>query len=218
MKKYNQLLKLFICGIASLTFINCSMAISRHQLLPASKCYTDNEIKKAEEIDILRDGEPAKKPIVRIAKVVAHGNGFATMETLESKLKEVTASLGGDLVYVTQYQVTNDETIGSYGSGLMISEQIKRPHLYGIACRYSKVRLGVNWGTPRGLIVYVTSGSIAEKIGLKEGYRIIAINGKFIDVNGYVLETELSAKNPGDKIKIEYLDTDQNKKSAEIVL
>jgi len=191
--------------------------MTQHELLPPSKHYSGLPAKLPSEVEIYRNGEIPKKPVVRLAAVAAHGNGYATLSLLETRLKEETAKLGADLVITYKYEVTQDETIGMYDSGFMMTDRIKRPHLYGIACVYSKVRLGVNFDK-KGVIEYVNSGSIAEKYGLKEGFRILAINGCFLDESGYVLETELSTKQPGDEIKLEYLDKNSEKQSVTIIL
>ncbi len=193
------------------------MANGIHEMLPPSKHYTNLEQRLPEDVELFKIGETPPKPCVRIASVAAHGNGHATMQILENKIKEESGKLGADLVILTQLQTTNSGTVGSYGGGIMTTTIVNTPHLYGVACMYSKVLLGIFFEED-GVIKYVNGGSLAERYGLKEGHKIVAINGKFVNWDGFTLEEELNVKSPGDKVKIEYLDKDLNKNMVEITL
>lgn len=195
----------------------CATAVGYHDMLPPSKHYTNLAPTPPGEVDLFQKGDAPAKPCVRIATIAVHGNGHATKHLLEDKLTEEAGKLGADLVIVTQYQVTNDQSIGTYGGGIMTSTRINTPHLYGVACKYSRVLLGV-FLDKKGVIEYVTSGSIAEKHGLKEGDKVVAINGKFLNMNDFTLEEEVNIKSPGDKIKIEYVNKDHEKIAVDIVL
>ena len=108
----------------------------------------------------------------------AHGIGYATTETLEQKLSEEAATLKSDVVIVEKFKITNDETVGTYGQGIMLSDSIKRPHLYGIACRSSKIALGIKYDHKEGTVQYVNANSLAARAGITEGDKLLAINGR----------------------------------------
>ncbi len=185
------------------------MARGVHELAPTANIVEKHNV-PFQEIEIYTKDMPPNKGFVAIANVAAHGNGYATNETLKETIKKETAKIGGELVILTERNVSKDETIASYGSGIYMANQIQRPHLYGVAAVYSKVKLGTvveNDGTIR----YVSPGSSAERAGLKEGMKVLSINGKFYN-NNLVMQTEVSAKNPGDIVSIEYLDSANEKK------
>jgi predicted metalloprotease with PDZ domain len=172
--------------------------------------------KQANEIEVFKQGVLPQKGVVYIANVAAHGNGYATMDTLENTIKEEAAKVGAELVILTNYQVSNDESVGSYGGGMFMSNQIKRPHLYGLAGVYSKVTFGIAV-EDNGNIKYVKTGSSAEEAGLKEGMQLLSINGVYYQ-NNNILQQEVGSKNPGDIITIEYLDHSKEKRKATITL
>jgi len=194
----------------------CAMALGRHEMLPPAQtiCSTSS---RAQSVKLYRQGEMPRKPFIRIAFVAADGNGYATLETLEQTLLDEAAKVGADCVIVTGREVTKDESIATYGRGFMIGDQIRRPHMYGVACRYAKVAIGVDLNKD-GVIEYVRSGSVAQKMGLVEGMKILAVNGYFLQSDNYTLERELLSKEPGEKVQIEYLDKNGEKISKEVVL
>ena len=185
------------------------MARGVHELTPTANIVEKHNV-HFQKIEVFTKDTPPNKPIVVIANVAAHGNGYATNETLKETIKKETAKIGGELVILTERNISKDETIGSYGSGLYMANQIQRPHLYGVAAVYSKVKLGTvveNDGTIR----YVSSDSSADRAGLKEGIKILSINGRFYN-NSLVMQTEVSVKKPGDIVTIEYMDNENEKK------
>ena len=103
--------------------------------------------------------------------VAAHGIGYATTETLEQKLSEEAATLKSDVVIVEKFKITNDETVGTYGQGIMLSDSIKRPHLYGIACRSSKIALGIKYDHKEDTVQYVNANSLAARAGINNRRR-----------------------------------------------
>jgi hypothetical protein len=132
----------FLCICLSLTSLSLSgcLACGKHEMLPPSKYITSLESGTAHTVELYREGEMPKRSCIRIAKVAAHGNAYATRDTLESTIRDEAASVGADYVVIIAQEVTKDETISSYYGGwgwvpgASISESIQRPHLYGIAC------------------------------------------------------------------------------------
>lgn len=197
------------------TISGCILAVGNHSYLPTvSKVH--KAYRQANDIEIYKQGSLPSKGVVYIANVAAHGNGYATIDTLENTIKEEAAKVGAELVVLTKYQVSKDETVGSYSGGMFMSNQIQRPHLYGLAGVYSKVTLGIVV-EGNGNIKYVASGSPAEKAGLKEGMQVLSINGVYFQ-NIEILQQEVSIKNPGDVITIEYLDSSKEKKKTSVTL
>mgnify|MGYP001581604637 CR=1 FL=1 len=204
---------LFCC---SCLVSGCAMAWGKHEFTPVARYVTAPE-NCNNHVDIFRKGETSKRPGYRIAAVAAHGNGYANQETLEKTILEEANKVCADFVIITAGEVTKDETIGTYSGGIMIANQIQRPHLYGIAYRYAKVALGINLDKD-GIIEYVRSGSTAEKSGLKEGCKLLTVNGIFVKSDVYSIEREILIKNPGDTVHIEYMDKEGNKNNKDIVL
>jgi len=201
------------CLIVAIT--GCGMARGVHELNSLAK-NTPKTNKTPIEIEVYTQDNPPPKPVIYIANVAAHGNGYADNNVLLTTLKEETSKVGAELVFITNKEISKDETIGSYGGGIMMSNQIKRPHLYGIAGVYSKVRLGIAAGDD-GIIKYINADSPADKAGLKEGMRLLSINGKYFN-NANLFQKEVSNKSPGDVVIIEYLNRDNNKTKVNVKL
>lgn len=193
----------------------CGMARGVYELRPpASNIQKSNKTENEIQVFTL-DNQPTK-PVVYLANVAAHGNGYADNNVLLATLKKEASKVGAELVIITNKEISKDEIISSYGGGIMMSNQISRPHLYGIAGVYSKVKIGIHAGND-GIIKYISSNSPAEKSGLKEGMRLLSINGKYFN-NTNLFQTEISNKSPGDIVTIEYLDSENSKKKIDVIL
>jgi hypothetical protein len=201
------------CLIVVIT--GCGMARGVHELNSLAE-NTPKTNKTPVEIEVYTQDNPPTKPVVYIANVAAHGNGYADNNVLLTTLKEETSKVGAELVFITNKEISKDEIIGSYSNGIMMSNQIQRPHLYGIAGVYSKVRIGITADND-GIIKYINADSPADKAGLKEGMRLLSINGKYFN-NQNIFQTEVSNKSPGDVVIIEYLDRDNNKTKVNVKL
>ncbi|WP_392343209.1 PDZ domain-containing protein [Pseudoalteromonas prydzensis] len=193
----------------------CGMARGVHEVNSLANAVPKAN-KLAVEIEVFTQDNPPLKPVLFIANVAAHGNGYADKNVLIDTLKEEASKVGAEFVFITNQEISNDEVIGSYGNGVMISNQIKRPHLYGLAGVYSKVRLGANIAND-GVIKYVSAESPADNVGLKEGMKVLSINGKYFN-NTSLLQREVSNKSPGDVVIIEYLDHTDRKAKVDVIL
>lgn len=206
-----------IVTLATATMLGgCAAAFGVHEKLPPASYISLSEPKTG-VLEVIRTGETPSRPIIRIANVAAHGNGFADQATLEKTLIQEAEKLNADCLIVLGKEVTKDETVGSYGGGVFTSNQIQRPHLYGVACKYSKVRLGIKWDK-NGVIDYVFSGSVAERAGITEGQKLLAINGQPFIYGSYVVEKEIGVRKPGDKVLIEVLSKNGEKIKKELTL
>jgi len=202
--------------LGAVVLSGCSMAWGVHQSLPYAP-QVSGALSTSGHVDVYRDGDRPRRPIILIAKLGANGNGYATDDTLVKTLVKEAQKVDADCLVITNSSVSRDETVGSYGGGLLFTSQIKRPHLYGIACKYSKVIAGLN-ADKNGLVGYVPSGTPAARAGIVEGDKLLALNGEAITSSPYVAEREVSLKSPGDKVTVDYLDKNGEKHTTVLTL
>ncbi|MGE4498547.1 MAG: PDZ domain-containing protein [Deferribacterales bacterium] len=212
-----KILILITTLFCSLVLLGCGTAIAQYDLLPPAYSLQPLKPKAESDVTLLKENEKPKKTFIRTATIGVHGNGYADRVLLESKLVKQAAELGADFVIVTEMQITKDEVVGTYGYGMFMSSQIQRPHLYGVAGVWSKVAMGINYDDT-GNITYVKANSPAEKAGIKEGYKLLAVEGEFFDTKAFTVEQIYTNKSPGDKLDIEYIDNNKVKQKATIIL
>ncbi len=123
--------------------LGCGMTYSARQMSSGSNLVAASGPKQPSDIVVFQEGEEPLKPIVKIANIGAHGNAYAKRNELEQRLRIEAAKIGADCVLVTEMKITKDETVGTYGGGLFISDDIQRPHLYGVAARWATAKLGI---------------------------------------------------------------------------
>ncbi len=214
----NKSIKIFKTTTLSFLLLfltGCGMARGVHELNYLAKT-TPKTNKSPMEIEVFTNDSPPSRAVIFFAKVAAHGNGYANNAVLLTTLKQETSKIGAELVFITNKEISKDEVIGVYGDGIMMSNQIKRPHLYGVAGVYSKVKIGIRADND-GIIKYITTDSPADKAGLKEGMRLLSINGQYFN-NADLFQKEVANKLPGDEVSIEYLDNDNNKLKVNVKL
>lgn len=206
---------LFGLVMVSLSMGGCAMATGAKEMHPSAR-YADLRRKTATEIMVYNANSGDIPPSIRVANLGAHGNGYANDQVLIQKLKEEAAAIGADMVVVYHKEITKDETIGTYGGGMFIADQIQRPHMYGVAYVYAKSTIGIRFDNNRK-ILYVVSGSGADKVGIKEGMTLLAVNGEFVnDIS--VFEKNVFSKNPGENISLEILNLDGIKEIFTVAL
>ncbi|WP_447599223.1 hypothetical protein [Nitrospira sp. Nam80] len=71
-------------------------------------------------VKLYRDGAFPEAGCFKRRKWLAHGNGYANMHTLESKIQEEAADIGTESVIILGSHVSNGTTFGTYGGGLAI--------------------------------------------------------------------------------------------------
>ena len=139
---------------------------------------------------LFRQGDRPKTEVVVLAQVSAVGYANATNEDLETKLLAEGAAIGADCVVITREDVIRDQIAIHPRGGLLSAaianaqgrgdvSVISQPVLHGVACRQATSSLGA-LVDKNGNVQYVRQGSAAEKVGLKEGMRVLAINETFI--------------------------------------
>jgi len=97
-----------------------------------------------------------------------------------------------------------------------MASTIQFPSLYGVACRKSNFRLGTRWDRDY-TVLYVTKGSIADQNGIREGDKILTLNGKLLIDDALVADREFGGKRSGDTVVVEVL-REGKKKSISIPL
>lgn len=211
-------MRLLLFVAITLTTAGCSMAWPVSEFLPPATIIGPRARISPAAVKLYREGQPPDRPFAQLAKIAAHGNAYATRTTLEQTLIKEAARLGANGVIIVGQEVTRDETIGSYGGGIMVANQIKRPHLYGVAFVWQKVRLGVASNAKDGqrTVTYVIAGSPAERAGIKEGDKLLAIDGQFVGANEMDFERAMYRYGPGDSATVELLDAAGQKRSVRI--
>jgi hypothetical protein len=206
-KSHGDGMKTILIVLLLIIMSGCSVAVGGHMLLPPAQ-YLNAAPKEVSEVGVYSPHTRPTQACLRLAQVEAHGNGYATYETLQETLVVEAAEIGADYLLVDALQVTADETVGTYAAGVMISSQIHRPHLSGTACRSPKVTIGLHFKDQlQGwLIRYVMPQSPADEAGFKEGETLLTVNGVFVPDNPYLFDREVAEAKPGDQMTFEVLD------------
>jgi len=206
-------LAFFIFGATYLS--GCAHVSVSNETLPPAKYAGD--IRPSGNFLVFKNGELPPRSFIRIGLVSASGNQNASFKNLEEKIIKTSKWIGGDGVIITNKNSTPSGSVGASSGGISISELTYSPSMYGVIFKYSRVDFGVLCDK-QGRINYVKENSTAEREGLSEGMKILAINGNPLLSSPYVAEEEIGVKNPGDKIAIEFLDKNTQKIRKEIIL
>jgi hypothetical protein len=212
--------RLFSVGmLATSLFAGCASARGSRQILSSAELLERGEANQVPEF--FRKGEHQIPEGVVIAKVSAEGNVYAQPQHLEARLLAEGAAIGADFVVATHQEVLRDKVVhhrpsGLIGIALRVAQGtgdmsvISRPVLHGVACRRAKASLGAELDAD-GLVQYVRRGSAAERAGLKEGMRLLAINEAFMRADEFVLDREVFSRNPGDVVEVDAIAADGEK-------
>ena len=178
--------------------------------------------------ELFRKGEQQTPEGIVIAKVTAAGNVYANRQQLEAKLVAEAAAVGADYVVATHQEVLKDKVVhhphsGLIGLALNVAQGtgdmtvMGRPVLHGVACRRASASLGAVVDQD-GRVQYVRSESAAERAGLREGMRLLAINENFIHSDEFVFAREVFARNPGDVVQIDAITPGSEKVRVAVML
>ena len=216
----NRILFMMVLTIAIFSTSGCGIARGRYDVTPID-VPGPAEKRTMEQVPAFRvEALPPNLPAcIPIANVYADGNGFAWREELEEELREQASEVGADYVVIDNIKVSNDETGGTYGGGLMLSGQIQRPHQAGYACRASKVKMGAHFDGKSYKIKYVYPNSAAAKAGFVEGEEILSADGVYLGgTDRYAWYRTVSVKQPGQKVVFEVLNRNGEKITREVTL
>ena len=89
------------------------MATGVNELLPGDE-YSKPVALTSAQVQLFKHGTKPKTGCILVARVAAHGNGYADMKTLEQTLREQAVTLKADVVLIDKFETTKDETVGAY--------------------------------------------------------------------------------------------------------
>lgn len=177
----------------------CGFARGQHTLLSeTANLLPAKSLQSEAAVQVFTKDTRPKIGCVKVAAVVANGNAYATQEDLIETLKAETFRVGADTVVVVESGQTS-QTVGTYGGGIALAEQINFPHLAGVACRTGSIWHGIRFDHTKPhlwMVRYVYDGSPADKAGIHEGDEIVAINGGFLGDDQAAWDREVNAKPP----------------------
>ena len=207
---------IFFVFILLLNF-SCAIVRTDYKMLPIAN-HIEVENKELTHVEVYNELVPPKKPHLCFVSFVASGNNFSKDSDLLEKLKELSFKHKAPVLITSSSRKEMTSTMSTYlGSGIYVNDPINSHVMRGFGCQYSKVELGLIYDDD-GTITYVKAGAIAAGVGLKEGMKLIAINGRPVPGDRWTVPIELLTKKPGDEVKIEYLDLSKTKKSIDLKL
>jgi predicted metalloprotease with PDZ domain len=168
-------------------------------------------------VTLVQPGESVQEPLFCYMNIAAWGNQNAQKHDIEKAIMEEAKQINADYVLLGDFK---SQQVGAFsqhlGYGIVTHNPVFQNGMGGTACNISEVSLGIVHD--KGQIQYVKKDSIADKKGLKEGMKIIAVNGRSIASDEYAIPIEINSKSKGEVIDIEYLDIKQTKKSMKVKL
>ena len=210
------LLPLLLFGISG-----CGQVVAvRHTMLPPGAALGSLEPKEASVVSLFKEGSRPSEGCIGLARLSAKGDPYTKREVLEGRLKEEGTKLGADFVLITGYREIEDNGpphFIEYGAGIPIADDVRNPYLYGLACRQSNVRLGIDLSKD-WTVQSVAVGSLAAKMGIEPGDRLVSVNRNHLPDHQYAYEQDILSRRPGDRVVIEYLTKTGNRVSKDIAL
>lgn len=211
---------LILIGITLLVLTGCGIARGQHKLLPeTANLIPPKSLQSETEVQVFMGDARPKMGCVKIAAVIANGNAYATQDNLIEALKAETFRVGADAVVVIESGQTS-KTVGTYGGGIALAEQINFPHLIGVACRTGSIWHGIRFDptkSPLSVVRYVYDGSPADKAGIHEGDEIVATNGSFLGDDNSAWDRDVNAQPPQTVVTVQFVRQGQ-KHSVKMVL
>ena len=147
------------------------------------------------------------RAVIPFAQMGAHGNGYATRDSLKRDLSLKAAKLGADCVWVSNSEVKNAGTVTSYGNGFAMSEPVQCLSMYGQACVWSPVRVGLAIDKDNK-VTDVIPGGAADRAGLKINDRILAMNKNRLTGDPLAMSRALAVVVPGQEVDTEIVGPD----------
>jgi hypothetical protein len=207
-----------VCLALLFTLSGCGFARGDHKMLETADLIAPKTLKRASDVQLFQGEARPKVGCVKTAFIAANGNGYATREDLEAGLRQEAMVVGADVVIVGQQGQTS-QTVGAYGGGIILSEQINFPYLVGVACRTGTIWHGIRFDPDqKGWIVrYVFDGSPAQKADIREGDEIVTVNGNFLGDDPFAWDREINAKSPSTTVQVQVIRSG-NKQRLQLVL
>lgn len=85
-------MKAFFLALSILLLSGCAMARGQHEMLEPAGMMPPAKM-DPEGVKLYRDGAFPEAGCFKMAKVAAHGNGYANMHILESKIQDEAADI-----------------------------------------------------------------------------------------------------------------------------
>jgi membrane-associated protease RseP (regulator of RpoE activity) len=158
----------------------------------------------------------APRAVVPFAAMGAHGNGYANRASLKKDLAGRAAAMGADCILIGGSQINQGPTVMSYGGGTAISQQVQTMSLYGWACMWAPVRLGLQWDKDNK-VLDVVPGSPAERAGIVISDRILAIGSERITSDPWAAYRATWRARPGQTLDIEVVRVEGSRVVAHVV-
>lgn len=215
MKKYLNLIIFF-----QITFLSsCAVVHTRYEDLPTKNISTITKTSIINPTIIKhREATSLNRSFYCSSILWVWGNTAANEGDLIKKLKEEAVKNNAPLVLRSDLRHDSSSSQSVYlGYGLTQTSPILLPMIDARLCHYSKVQFGARF-EKNGIISYVNDNSPASKSGLKEGMKILKLNETFVPGNDFAIDLEIRAKNPGDRVLVEYLDINGKKNKTTITL
>lgn len=190
-----------MCAIILLPLLSgCSMARIAVEDLPINVARNQSN---QTDVPVYEYGiELPPRAGIPIARLGAHGNGYANKEYLLLQLGKRGSKIGADFIVAHNQQINAGPTVTSYGRYSAISSTIQTLSIYGTAYVFAPVRLGAQWDT-ENVIIDLQPGMPAKSAGLEIGDRILAVNGNRTTNDPLAAPRALAACKPGDRVRIE---------------
>lgn len=200
---------------------SCSTVSGSHHLLPPAELFLNAQPKSPSQVQLFSEEVRPPTGCIRIANLFVFGDQFTTRETLEWALRAEGAKIGVDFVIEAESRAMYEDRTMSAGTRRVDPSSTQRHILSGIGCRTAKVRLGIDRAFDSDedwTISYVYPNSLAEKIGLKAGDRLLSVNGIDLATDPYAYEREVHLKSHGDQVTVVYRTREGATKTANVVL
>lgn len=176
----------------------------------------DNKL-SAIKIDVFKSGLKPKLPSINFAYITAWSSTNINLDNLDIRVTNIAKMLGAEYVILLDRESEVTGSMTNYYSTTSASYNTYTVSRKALAGVYSKVYAGF-FVEKDGIISFIQPDSPADKAGLREGNKILSINGVYFLQDPYVLYREISIKNIGDNIMIDYLDKNNDKKKTSLKL
>lgn len=185
--------------------IGCGIARGSHTMLDTAGLLPPSKMASVADVQVFQAGSWPKTSGVVTANLVANGNGYASEQDLMDALKLEAFRVRANILIVDGQIGTTSMTVGSYGGGIALANQVYFPYKHGVAFRSGQVWHGIRFKDASWLVRYVYNGSPGGKAGIKEGDEVVTVNGFFLGDEPTAWARHVGAGKPGDWVAIGFL-------------